>query len=78
MTPLIKKASPKIGKALVRTRGFEPPHNLMHHPLKMACLPVSPRARIGSAREETKFFSRGKTLLLCVLKYLKIEICKKD
>lgn len=40
----------------VRTRRFELPHQLRHHPLKVACLPISPRAhfRIANIHAKTK------------------------
>jgi len=36
----------------VRMRRFELPHPNGHHPLKVACLPVSPHARLGIAKVE--------------------------
>ncbi len=32
--------------SLVPTTGFEPARPYEHHPLKMACLPISPRGRL--------------------------------
>ena len=48
-----KKGDLKVA-FFVRTRRFELPHPNGHHPLKVACLPISPRARLGIAKVENR------------------------
>ena len=56
----------------VRMRRFELPHPNGHHPLKVACLPVSPHARLGIAKVENHALGSKASLRFSLL-FLKLN-----
>ena len=54
-----KKPFLNLGKVLY-AREDSNFHTRRHHPLKVACLPISPRAQIGSAKVGDNFSSANK------------------
>ena len=61
-----KKATRK-SPFFVRMRRFELPHPNGHHPLKVACLPISPHARLGIAKVENQALGSKASLRLSLL-----------
>jgi hypothetical protein len=61
-----KKATRK-SPFFVRMRRFELPHPNGHHPLKVACLPISPHARLGIAKVENQALGSKASLRFSLL-----------
>ena len=56
-----------MAQLFVPTTGFEPARPCEHHPLKMACLPISPRGLKIQKTKYNKVFYWPKGYFECIL-----------